>query len=616
MPLSARTLLLGTALAFSVVASAPADSPYFRVDDVQPGMKGVGQTVFAGDRIEEFEVEVLGVLRNVLGPSRNLILARLAGGPLAHTGVIAGMSGSPVYIDGKLLGAVSYSLGAFSKEPIAGITPIGEMIEAAQLPDRRPAAARAALELPVTSASFTDAVRTAFAATPFASSPAHVQVVGARTAASVEPSLGPQLRPIATPLVLGGFTGEVNQLLASAFAESGFLPLTGMAGGTGPIPPAEGPLRPGDAVGVNLIAGDLLLGGTGTVTHIDGDRVYAFGHPFYNLGPTEFPMTRAYVHTLLPSLFSSSKLSTTGDVIGTFRQDRATTIAGTLGDAPSMLPIRLALETDRGFRRSFSFEVVRDQLFTPLLTYFSVLNTLQSYERQYGAASFSVKGRAQVRHHGELTFEDLFTGESPSVGAASAIAVPLTFLLRNEFEPVDIEALEITITSSEEPRTATIERIWLDTTIVRPGRTVPLKVLIRSYRGEDVAREIPLTIPENATGSLTIMVADGVRLTQWEQREAGRNPQQAHGVAQMVRALNETRRNNRLYVRLLSPSAGAVVSGEHLSSLPPSVLSVLETERSGGHFAPLRNATLGEWDLPTDYAISGARFLTVSLERP
>jgi len=616
MFLSARRLSLGAALAFTLVVSVPAESPHLRVEDIEPGMKGVGRTVFAGDAVEEFTVEVLGVLRNVLGPSRNLILARLEGGPLAHTGVIAGMSGSPVYIDGKLVGAVSYSLGAFSKEPIAGITPIGEMIEAAQLPARRPAVTRAAADLPVTPASFAEIVRTAFAPAFFASSPAHVQVVVAPASGPVAPALGPQLRPIATPLVLGGFAGEVSELLATAFAGSGFTPLTGLAGGTGPIPSSKRPLQPGDAVGVNLIAGDLLLGGTGTVTHVDGDRVYAFGHPFYNLGPTEFPMTRAYVHTLLPSLFSSSKLSTTGDVIGTFRQDRATTIAGTLGDGPSMLPIRLVLETDRGFRRSFSFEVVRDQLFTPLLTYFSVLNTLQSYERQYGAATFSVKGRAQVRHHGDLTFEDLFTGESPSVGAASAIAVPLTFLLRNEFESVDIEGLDITISSSEEPRTATIERIWLDTTRVRPGATVPLKILTRSYRGDEVAREIPLTIPGNATGTLTIMVADGVRLAEWEQREAGRHPQQALGVAQMVRALNETRRNNRLYVRLLSPSAGAVVGGEPLSSLPPSVLSVHESDRSGGQFAPLRNATLGEWDLPTDYAIAGARFLTVSLERP
>jgi hypothetical protein len=609
-----RLPLLAAALAWLAIAAVSATPARMPIDEVRPGMMGIGRTVFEGDEIQEFKVQIVGILRNVLGPSRNLILARLEGGPLAQTGVIAGMSGSPVYIDGRLVGAVSYSLGAFSKEPIAGITPIDEMIEAARLPERRAVTSGAALELPVTSASLAATLQAAFTGRrPFAASPAEVQVIAAPSTAAINASLGPQLLPIATPLVIGGFDGDVTDLLASAFRANGVLPLGGMAGGNGPVPAADRPLQPGDAVGVNLIAGDLSLGGTGTVTHVDGDRVYAFGHPFYNLGPTEFPMTRAYVHTVLPSLMSSSKLSTIGQVIGTIRQDRATTIAGTLGDGPSMLPIRISLETDRGFRRHFSFDVVRDQLFTPLLAYVSILNTLKSYEREYGAASFSLKGRAQVRNHGELTFEDLFTGESPSVGAASYVAAPLTFLLKNDFESVDIEALDISITSSEEPRTATIERVWLDTMEVRPGQTVPLKVLIRGYRGEEVAREIPLAIPANAGGTLTIMVADGLRLTQWEQREL-RQPQQAHGIAQIVRALNEARRNNRIYIRLLTPNAGAVVSGEYLSALPPSILSVLETERSGGQFAPLRNATLGEWEIPTEYAIAGARFLTVSVD--
>ena len=607
MHISLRRPVLVAVIALLLLVGLSATPIRMPVDELQPGMVGVGRTVFAGTEIAEFKVEIIGTLRNVLGPSRNLILARLEGGPLAQSGVIAGMSGSPVYIDGKLVGAVSYSLGAFSKEPIAGITPIDEMIEAARLPERRPATARASLELPVTQASLAATLRTAFAATrPLtpATSSALVATGG------LSPAVATQLRPIATPLVFAGFEPDVNELLASAFRENGFVPLSGMSGGTGPVKASDRPLQPGDAVGVNLIAGDLSLGGTGTVTHIDGDRVYAFGHPFYNLGPTEFPMTRAYVHAVLPSLMSSSKLSTIGSVVGTFRQDRATAIAGTLGEGPSMLPISISLETDRGFKRKFSFQVVRDQLFTPLLTYVSILNTLRSYEREYGAASFSVKGRAQVRNHGELTFEDLFTGESPSAGAASYVAAPLTFLLKNEFESVDIEGLEITIASSEEPRTATVERVWLDTIDVQPGRTVPLKILMRSYRGDEVVREVPITIPANASGPLTVMVADGTRLTQWEQREL-RQPQQAHGVAQIVRALNEARRNNRLYVRLLSPDAGAIVSGEQLPALPPSVLAVLETERTGGQFAPLRNATLGEWDIPIGYAVTGARFLTI-----
>src|SRR5918994_5662463 len=540
LPMHCRPAVLGVALAALSILTVSASPTRMSVDEIRPGMMGTGRTVFKGDRPEEFKVEFIGVLRNVLGPSRNLILARLEGGPLASTGVIAGMSGSPVYVDGRIVGAVSYSLGAFSKEPIAGITPIDEMTEAAGRTERRPVTVRAQLDLPVTQASLAATLRRSFSVDrPFADSPADVQVLAGGSSA-VGAHVGPMLRPISTPLVIGGFGGGVGDLLASGFRDAGFTPMSG-SGGTGPVPASTRPLAPGDAVGVSLIDGDLALGGTGTVTHVEAGRVYAFGHPFYNRGPTEFPMTRAYVHALLPSLMSSSKLSTIGSVIGTFRQDRATTIAGTIGEGPSMLPIRIDLETDRGVKRKFSYQVVRDQLFTPLLTYVSILNTLRSYEREYGAASFSVKGRAQVRKHGELTFEDLFTGESPSVGAASYVAAPLTFLLKNEFESVDIEALEITITSSEEPRTATIERVWLDTTDIQPGRTVLLKILMRSYRGDEVVRDVPVTIPANASGPLTIMVADGTRLTQWEQREA-RQTQQAQGVTQMVRALNKARK--------------------------------------------------------------------------
>jgi len=411
---------------------------------------------------------------------------------------------------------------------------------------------------------------------------------------------------------MGGFRGEVADLVSSGFASSGFSP---MSGGSAPAHEVKvtAPLAPGDAVGVGLVSGDLSLGGTGTVTAVEGARVYAFGHPFYNLGPTTFPMTRAWIHTLLPSLMSSSKLGSLGDVIGTFDQDRATAIAGTLGAAPPMLPITLVLDTDRGPSRTFHFSVVRDQLFTPLLTYISVVNTLKSYEREFGTSSFMVKGRAQVDKHGEIAFEDLFTGDSPSVGAASYIAGPITFLLKNDFEPVEINKLDLTIVSSESPRTAVLERVWLDAPAARAGRSVPLKLLVKTAEGEDVMHTVKVDIPANATGPLTLMVADGTRLAQIEQRES-RMQQQPQDAAQMVKAFNKARKNNRLYVRLVSADAGAIVEGETLASLPASVLAIFDADRSGGGVSPLRSATLGEWAIPTDYAVSGARFLSLSLD--
>ena len=332
------------------------------------------------------------------------------------------------------------------------------------------------------------------------------------------------------------------------------------------------------------------------------------------LGPTQFPMTKAYVHTILPSLMSSSKMASGGEVIGTVQQDRATAIAGRLGPGPQMIPISLSLTSERAPTRRFHLSVVNDQLFTPLLAYVSILNTLTSYERQNGAASYVVKGSAMVKKYGAVNFEDLFTGDQPSVGAAAYVVGPINFLLRNRFENVDIEGLTLDIQATEQSRTATVERVWIDGPKPKPGATVQLKALLRTFRGDEVTKTVPVAIPPNARGSVSIMVTDGGRLSQLEARELQPQPLQTRDLPQMMRLLNQSRKNNRLYVRLVNADNGAVVRGEALSSLPPSVLAVMESDRNGGSFRPLRAALLGEWDVPVDFAVNGARTLTIPLE--
>jgi len=585
------------------------------VSEIRTGMTGVGKTVFEGSELQEFKVHILGVLRNVQGPNRNLILARLEGGPLAQTGVAQGMSGSPVYIDGRLVGAVSYSIGAFSKEPIAGITPIEEMKDATAMPRAR-APSQARLELPVTRENLAAALTASYARlAPFAARPADVQAIGLPAAAGAQ--LGAMMRPISTPLLMGGFEPEIADFVAGAFRDSGFTPIiTGAASNEVEAP--TGPLREGDAVGVSLISGDLEMGATGTVTHIDNDRVYAFGHPLYNLGPAAFPMTRAHVYTMLPSLMTSFKISSLGETIGTMQQDRATAIAGTLGKGPSLVPMTISVVSERDsgtppVTRTVKLNLVSDQLFTPLLAYVSMFNTLGAYERQYGAATLAIKSRARLKGHGELTLEDVFANENPILGASTAVAGPLTMMLGNNIEAVTLDGLDVTVTATETPRTASIERVWLDDIRPRPGRTVPLKVLTRSYRGEEKISTLPIEIPSNAPKEITVLVTDGRQLNAMEQREL-RGSLQPQTIAQLVRVLNEARRNNRIYVRLITGRAGAVVNGEAMAALPPSVLSVLEADRNGGSFTPIRNATLGEWEIPADAAVTGSRSLTVNLE--
>lgn len=610
-----RTFAL-VALVLGVLAASPRAQPAtLPLEDIRPGMVGIGRTVFAGTTLEDFKVHILGVLRNVIGPKRNLILARLEGGPLAKTGVIAGMSGSPVYIDGRLVGAVSYSLGQFSTEPIAGITPIAEMVDATMSPAAARGSRPVALNWPATPAQLIEIwSRDLGRSRAFVDDPSQALVL---SGGSGEISrVGAMLRPIAVPMVASGFDASVMDPISPALAAAGFVPMSSAAqapGGT-----AEGGnnrrLAPGDAVGVALMTGDFELGATGTVTHVDGDRVYAFGHPLYNLGPTEFPMTKASVQVVLPSLMSSSKLASFGQVVGTIQQDRATAIAGRLGAGPSLIPVSITLNSDRGPSRSFSFGVVRDFTFTPLLTYLSVANVLTSYERGAGPATFTIRGTASIRSQDAIAFEDIFAGDQPAGGAAAYIAGPLTALLKNSAEGVDVDRIDLVIDASEQQRSARIERVWLDTARPRAGRDAIVFVAMRNARGDEVVKQVPIQVPANASGSLQLVVADATRTAADDRRDTRGADMQR--VSQLIRTFNRARRNNRLYVRLTSPDSGAVVNGEPMAALPPSVLSVLEADRNSGTVGALRSTTRGEWELPLDFAVTGSRQLTLNLDQP
>jgi hypothetical protein len=418
---------------------------------------------------------------------------------------------------------------------------------------------------------------------------------------------------VALPLVFGGFDPATFAWARGVFSGLGFTPIMAPGRGAGPTEPLP-ELQPGSAVGVSLVEGDLDLSVTGTVTYVEKDRVYAFGHPFYNLGPTQFPMTRAEVQVVLPSLMASSKLASFGEVVGTVQQDRATAIAGRLGPAPSMIPVTITLNSDRGPSRTFNFGVVRDFTFTPLLTYLSVANVLTSYERGAGPASFAIRGSASIRSEGDLVFEDIFSGDQPAGGASAYIAGPLTALLKNSGETVDVEKIVLTIDASEQQRSARIERVWLDTTRPRAGRDAIVNVALRSARGQEIIRQVPIQIPANLTGSLQLTVADAARTTLDDRRDTrGADLQR---VSQMMRAFNRARRNNRLYVRLTSPDSGAIVNGEPMAGLPPSVLAVMESDRNSGTVGSLRTMTRGEWELALDFAVTGSRQLTLSLDQP
>ena len=371
--------------AAAAMARVPSDVPIFPLSELKPGMKGKGRTVFAQQKMEEFDVEIIGALENS-SPKQTMVLARLVGGPLANTGVIAGMSGSPVYIDGKLLGAVAFGFG-FSKEAIAGITPYVEMTALSRMndigmrasvggsdPDIRPIPLRmSGLPQPLDPSSlittFTDALS---AAGPNGKSGNGVA----------------GMTPLPIPLSVSGLSGTSFDVAKGLFSKLGFAPMQVPAKGRAPGP--IGALEAGGPVAVSLIQGDFDFSATGTVTHIDKDAVYAFGHPFFGIGPIDFPMRQAWVYDVFPSLNQSFKISSAHETIGRFQQDRATGISGKLGPGPRMIPVKLTLQNRPGVKQEYSFSVVQDDLFTPLTVYASLLSVMQGQERAAGPSTVAL----------------------------------------------------------------------------------------------------------------------------------------------------------------------------------------------------------------------------------
>ena len=606
-----RTALsLFTCLLLSLV-HLPAATKILPLDQIRSGMVGTGYTVFKGNQLDEFKVHILGILQNVIGPKRNLILARLEGGPLSETGIISGMSGSPVYIEDQLIGAVSYSLGNFSKEPIAGITPIGEMLETTTSQAPLQKQNNPTVRFPLKPFNINESIREAFSSVqPFAKHFSDIRLL-TLIDNSVSPTIGTMLRPITTPLFLGGFSSASLQPLNDALANAGLS-----------VTPTEAALlnqelnstlRPGDAIGVTLLEGDLAVGAAGTLTYIDGDKVYAFGHALYNLGPINFPMTRVHVHTVLPSLNSSIKIMSSGETIGTVNQDRDTTIAGLLGPGPDLIPITLRLESETGVNKNFQMRAVDNQIFTPLMIYLAIGETLSSFKREVGANTFRLQGNVRLKEEQPLIFENLFTGDQAPISAANYIMTPINALFHNDFGKAQLSAVELNITTSQSKLTATLDRAWIEESNPKPGETVTLKISMKTYRGKNIEQTLPIKIPPNVQGQISIIVSDDSYMNQWETRNLYLQERQVNSFSQMIRAINDAYKNDRFYVRLLSQHDGAVFLGEQLSSLPPSVSRILKSDQSRSAFYKLSESMLGEWEIVTGHVVSGNHTITLNL---
>lgn len=507
-------------------------------------MHGVGKTVFSGNKVEDFDVTILGILENV-GPRQSLIMARLTGGPLEHTGVMQGMSGSPVYIDGKLIGAVALGF-PFSKDPVAGIRPIQEMI-AVSSRDMQPL--RASRSAP---------------GDLIAALPAPDKATGGMV-------------EIATPISFGGFTPATLEQFAPRLRALGLEPRQGVGVG-GKVDDRMGnpaALQPGSMISVELMTGDLAVGADGTLTYVDRDQVYAFGHRFLGVGPTALPFTRSEVITLMANVNTSFKISTPKELMGVISQDRNTAVTGQLGRRADLVPVSITM--NRGSRKidSYKMQMVNDGYLSPILLQMAVFSAIDGTERAAGESSLTVSGNIELEGGTAVPIRSLYSGQGAlALQASLAAALPLSYLQQSGFPAVRVKAVNLNIDSANVKKELQIEDVTLSRKEAHPGDTIELVARMTGENGLQVNRSLQYRLPAGTgPGTLFFSVADGPQTSLAELRAVyGSNPRTPE---QVIATVNRLRANDRAYVRVWRSDADYLISGEDLPDPPPSVALIL-----------------------------------------
>jgi len=571
-----------------------ADAPeLFPLSKIQPGMKGVAYTIFSGDKVEPMDLVVLGILHNALGPKQDIILVQLIGEKVEHTGVVAGMSGSPVYFDGKLAGALSLKLGLFTKEAIGGVTPIESMLDVEKSTAAPPAAASA---LPAAPASARIPIPENF-----------VQRTGSGS--------GEFLVPIDTPLISSALYPETLAQFSKQLSSWG---MSVMAGGTTPPSPDDAQLKPGDMVGIDLIRGDLSISPGCTVTSVDAGRVLACGHPIFSLGAVSMPMSRAHVITTLASSMASTKIVSTGGTIGTLTQDRLTAVMGQLGAGPPMIPLEVKLVTPVA-QKDFHFELIESPQLTPLLVALATFNGIVGSPAYGEGPTLQLEGSIDLKGHTPVKLENLFAPTDTPVptGVFVALSVQGAFarIYSNPYELPNVEKISLRVTALSERRWAAIDSAWIEKSEVRPGETVAVKVLLRPYRGAPFIQEIPITIPpQSARGTLQLVVSDAETLNRNVESLSNGSQAQLPGLEELINLINRERQNDRLYATLLQPTPTLLVEDKEMPNAPVSEINVLDQRQNSGGARLLHQSKAGEWSVEMHQVIAGEQTLTITVK--
>jgi len=588
-----------------------AGAQYFPLGELKPGMKGTARTVFSGSEPEEYQVEIIGVVPGAVGPKQDMIVGRISGGSANRTSVFAGMSGSPVYIDGKLVGAIAYSF-PFSKEPICGITPIDQMLSIFEQNQNIKTKAKEPRVV-----SFAELASTDWKANfPNISTVSNSFLTTVGSNSALNSLAGQTFQPIATPVAFNGFSQETLNRFAPQLVSAGLFPVSAVGGAAriSPLKKADDTtLKGGSSVSMALVRGDSSMAASGTVTMRDGDKIYAFGHPFLSLGISDLPMSESSVVTVIPNVNNSFVIAVPNQMVGTMTQDRATGVFGKLGQSPKMIPVKINLETSRGQTETLNFEIAKDDFLTPILLNMTIYNAVVANERGLGDSMIELKGEIKIKNQQSVKLERRFAGASAVQVAAASVSIPVNALLDSRFDNVEISEVNLNLTSVDGSRTAILERIALDKTQVRAGETFEVQAFVRTDTGRIFSQKIPVSIPaDTPSGMLTVTVGDGSAINaasaarQFVPKDLG----------ELVKMINGIKKADRLYVQVNRVTSGAIIGASEMPNLPPSMLATLNNDRTAGGFKPTLLTVLTEQELaPAEFIVSGQQVLTIEVKK-
>lgn len=597
-------------LAFSLLAlfainhdqagAEPEAIEFMRPEELERGMEGRGRSVFTGTKIEQFKVEIISVLRDV-EPGRDIILARVEAPQLRDGGVASGMSGSPVYINGRLIGAIAYTWG-FTRESVCGITPIHEMLHDVidNVEDDRdvPMSFAYALDDSIPVPNWGRAVSELLSGRG---------AIYPRNLSVSSDNAG--LRRLETPVMVSGASARLIERMKPIMSQYGLAPVQSGTAGRLSVKPPE--LRPGSAVGIRLIGGDLNLTAIGTVTHRDGEEVYAFGHPFLDAGRLDAPMTGAYVHDIMPSLQLTFKLADGMDTIGAFRYDRGSVVHGRYGAAADTMPFDIVINRrDIGATGRYSYDIMRHEMFSPILVGMAAGISAERTEPQMQDTMADITMTMNIRGLDKpLIIRDMVYDQDIA-WQLFAWGMTMGIVTGNPFTELEVDSVRLEIDLARGRNTAEIHSMRVDSHFVKLGEKVGVTALLRPYRSRElVEKRVELEIPADIQPGteLQVTVCDA-----WAAENLKRMNSPGEFIIesfdQMLSVIDQLERSDNLVVFMSLPRTGVSRMGRSMPDLPGSIMRVMRVSIESGAF-PVQDALVQR--VPTDWVISGRQSMPI-----